>query len=158
MSNVRRRVSQRAIPKSLSASALRTWATPLRAARPLASGALPEPVFTRAQFGVPASRETYCRGSFHSRSQGVTRCARRAAWSSTVQVRGRSPLPCPVPSVSALMANQSTARFGGVVGLGVFSVASTRPPSTINAIFAHPGSPPNHAINRTASGSRLSPR
>ena len=183
MSNVRRRVSQRAFPLSLSAC-LRSWATPqravrpaslaasaravvlgasslpasARAARPLASGALPEFLVARVRSSVLAGREACWGRSFHSRSHAVTSLTRRAALRGTEPVRSRSPLAYPVSSVSATKATQRTAVFGGVVGVGVCSVGLSQPASTIKAIFAHPGSPPNSAINRTASGSRLSLR
>ena len=176
-------MSQRAIPRSLSAC-LRTWAAPqravrpaslaasaptavldagspqasARAARPLASGVLPELLATKVQSGVVASRETCWPGSFQSRGLGVARFARRAAQASTLQVRGRSPLSYPAPSLSALEATQSTAAFGSAVRVGVCQVALAQSASRIKAIFAQPGALPNPAINRTASGSRLSPR
>jgi hypothetical protein len=184
MSNVRHRVSQRAIPRSLSAFTLRTWATPqravrpaslatsaptavldagspqasARAARPLASGALPELLATKVQSVFTVSTEVCWPRSFHSRSHGVTRFARRAARASTLRVRGRSPLSYPAPSVSALEATQSTAAFGSAVRVGVCSVALAQSASTIKPLPTHPGALPNPAINRTASGSRLSPR
>jgi hypothetical protein len=183
ISNVRHLVSQRAVPRSLSAC-LRTWATPqravrpaslaasapavvldasplqasARAARPLASGALPELLATKVQSVFMASREVCWPRSFQSRSFGVTRFARRAAWASTLQVLGRSPLSYPAPSLSALEATQSTAAFGSAVRVGVCSVATAQPASTIKPLPTHPGALPNPAINRTASGSRLSPR
>jgi len=183
ISNVRHRVSQRAVPRSLSAC-LRTWATPqravrpaslaasapaavldasslrasARAARPLASGVPPELLATKVQSGVVASRETCWPGSFQSRGLGVARFTRRAAQASTLQVRGRSPLSYPAPSLSALEATQSTAAFGSAVRVGVCSVALARSASKIKAISTHPGSLPNLAINRTAFGSRLSLR
>jgi hypothetical protein len=184
ISTVRQRVSQRAMPRSLSAFALRTWATPqravrpaslaasappvvldasslqasARAARPLASGALPELLAAEVQSGSRAGRETCWLRSFQSRGLGVARFARRAAWTSALQVRGRSPLSYPAPSLSALEATQSTAAFGSAVRVGVCSVALAQSASKIKAIFAFPGALPNPAINRTASGSRLSPR
>jgi len=183
ISIVRHLVSQRAVPRSLSAC-LRTWATPrravrpaslaasepaavldrgwlqasARAARPVASGALPELLATKVRSVVVACREVCWPVSFHSRGQGVIRLTRRAALPSTARVRGRSPLPYPVPSVSALGASQSTVAFGSAVRFGVCSVALVRSPSKIKEIFAQPGALPNPAINRTASGSRLSPR
>ena len=176
-------MSQRAIPRSLSASALRTWATAqravrpaslaasappavfeaihrrasVRAARPLASGALPKHFVVEVRVLGVASREACRKRSFHSRSHGIFGFTRRAAWACTSQGR-RSLLPYPVPSVSARDANQSTVAFGSAAGVGVCSVALVQPASKIKAVFAFPGALPNPAINRTASGSRLSPR
>ena len=177
-------MSQRAMQRSLSALALPTWATPRRAvrpaslaasapaavldasslqasawaARPLASGAPPELLVAGVELRVvPVKRSPWPR-SFHSPSQGVVRRLRRAAWASTSPLRSTSPLPCSVPSVSALAARQSTALLGSIPALVAFSAASVQPASTIEPILIHPGALPNPAINRTASGSRLSPR
>ena len=171
-------MSQRAISSSLSAFALRTWATPeravrpaslaarvppvaldasyfqafVRAARPLASGALPEFLATKVQpcvlVGAGAS---WCR-AFQSRSRGEIRLVGRAACSSAAQVRNRSPLLCPEPSLSASNATQSTAVFGSPAGVGVFSVASVQSASTIKSGCALPSALPNPSIERTRPG------
>ena len=177
-------MSLRGMHRSLSAFALRTWATPqravrpaslaasappavldakplqasARAARPLASGALPELLATNVQSGVLAGKEACLQRSFHSRGHGVVELTGRAAWSSAAQVCSRRSLPHPAPSLSAVNATQCTAVFGSAVGVGVCSVATVQPASTIKSLPAHPGALPNWAINRTASGSRLSPR
>lgn len=170
--------------RSLSALALPTWATArravrpaslaasapaavldasslqasARAARPLASGAPPELLVAGVESSVVPGRGSCWPRSFHSPSQGVVRRPRRASWASASPICSTSPLPHSVPSVSALAAYQSTVLFGSAVPLGVVSPASVQPAGTIEPIFAHPGALPNPAINRTASGSRLSPR
>ena len=181
ISNVRHRVSQRAIPKSLSAFALRTWATPeravrpaslavsaptealeassfqasARAARPLASGALPEFLATRVHSCVLVGPGASWRRAFHSRSRGEIRLVGRAACSSAAQVRSRSLRPCPESSLSASNATQSTAVFGSAAGVGVRSVALVQPASTIKSGCALPSALPNPSIERDVQG--LSP-
>jgi len=153
-------VSQRAIPKSLSAFALRTWATSRRAVRPasLAASAPTEVLDATPLRASARAARPLASGAPAELFVAKIRFARRAVLAGTAQVRSRSRMPHSVPSVSALDAHQSTVAFSSAVGVGVCSVVLGGPASKIKAGCALQSALPNLAINRTASGSRLSPR
>ena len=160
ISNVRHRRSRIQMRNTRGAFALRCWATAERAARPasLASSArtaILEVVCSQAS--VRAARPL-ASGAPAELFVAKIRFARRAVLAGTAQVRSRSRMPHSVPSVSALDAHQSTVAFSSAVGVGVCSVVLGGPASKIKAGCALQSALPNLAINRTASGSRLSPR